>query len=363
MSTGLDFFDTVLLALLACICGVNVILLMSYTAGKFEARTKSAQNKADRPFWIVGCLASGSIWMIASLLLAGDFDIYSGNTYICILLKALFQYTFGYILWTNLIVYRLFRLYMVHAWIIKPLHAMAVLSLLQAPFLLYTFISLALNGSCIPRPDSNGYLTCTQSLDWNIALYTLAFSYLLGFVYLALKVRKVTGTFADLKRYIAFCGFSFLFLIFDASLNLSDSWTLITIRRFLCLFVFVIVAAQSWSIFWSVLLRKKLHKGLDNEDPRAVVMLPDESRPKVGALELTEDELLGGPIRRTTSISPTQFSAQHYSVRPGFTFAIWPREQVHDPFPLDTSAEAFERDLTETDRHRLPKGTMNLDFE
>lgn len=222
------------------------------------ARSRSAQNKADRPFWVLGCLISGTIWMISSLMLAGNFNIYNqdGTKYTCIMLKFVLQYTFGYILWINLIIYRLFRLFMVHAWVVKPLHAMVVLSILEAPFIIFSIAALSVESSCSGTRDSEKYMTCIQSMDWSIPFYCLALSYLIIFLYLTFKVSKITGTFKDLKRYITFCGLSFLFLIFDAWLYLSDNWQLITLRRLMCFLVFCIVTAQSWSIFWSVLIKR-----------------------------------------------------------------------------------------------------------
>ena len=370
MSSGLDFFDTVLLVFLAFVIGVNVILFMTYLAGKLASRSDmhteshSSSNKADRPFWIAGCMVSGSVWMASTLLLSGNFDIYGGaSSYICILLKGLFQYALGYILWTNLIVYRLFRLYMAHAWTKKPLHAMIVLGILEAPFLVYVSASMAMNSSCYPHADYHDYLTCAQGLDWNIALYTLSFCYLLLFIYLALKMQKITGTFVDLKRYIAFCGFSFVFLVFDACMYLSESWMLITVRRLLCLFVFAIVAAQSWTIFWSVLLRKRLRgKGAADDETEGVgVMIADTGRPRVAALEMTDDELLGGPIRRSQTITPSAYSSQHYSARPGLVIPVFPRDECDEPYPTNTSPALFDAQLTQSDRSRLAKGTIIRD--
>lgn len=320
------------------------------------ARSRSAQNKADRPFWIVGCLVSGSIWMISTLLISGDFNIYSKglSSYACVMLKIVLQYTFGYILWINLIIYRLFRLFMVHAWTVKPLHAMIVLSILQAPFLVFSIVALIAETNCAPVQDYAGYLTYTQNLDWSIPFYCLALSYLFVFSYFTLKVSKITGTFKDLKRYIFFCGLSFLFLIFDASMYLSDHWQLITLRRLLCFFVFIIVTAQSWSIFWSVLIRKRLKKPKEyNDGGEGSIMVIDEKSVKIGPPEFSEDELMGAPIRRTYSVNPGEYDTAHYSVRPGILMPVRPRESLNEIFIPEISE--FSEYLTSEDMERFEK--------
>lgn len=338
--SGLDYFDTVLMTLITGVCTLNLLLFIFYMISRMSekndimARSRSAQNKADRPFWVFGCLISGTIWMVSSLLLSGNFNIYyGGSQYICIMLKVVLQYTFGYILWINLIIYRLCRLFMVHAWTVKPLHAMIVLSILQAPFIVYSIADLAADSNCSVKRDMEEYSTCVPSMDWSIALYTMSFLYLILFVYLTVKVSKITGTFKDLKRYISFCGLSFLFLIFDASLYLSQSWNLITLRRLLCFFVFCIVTAQSWTIFWSVLIRKRVKKPKDcGNDGEGSVMVLDEKNVKVGPPELDEDELMGAPIRRTNSVNPNQYDTEHFSVRSGIFIPIKPREGINEVF-------------------------------
>lgn len=317
------------------------------------ARSRSAQNKADRPFWVFGCLISGTIWMVSSLLLSGNFNIYyGGSQYMCIMLKVVLQYTFGYILWINLIIYRLCRLFMVHAWTVKPLHAMIVLSILQAPFIVYSIADLAADSNCSVRSDTESYSTCVPSTDWSIALYTMSFLYLILFVYLTVKVSKITGTFKDLKRYISFCGLSFLFLIFDSTLYLTESWNLITLRRLLCLFVFCIVTAQSWSIFWSVLIRKRVKKPKDGGNyGEGSVMVLDERSVKVGPPEFDEDELMGAPVRRTNSVNPNQYDTEHFSVRSGIFIPIRPREGINEVFMPPITP--FSDYLTSEDIDRL----------
>lgn len=359
---GIDFFDSVLAALIAGVCSINLLLFLFYIITRMAenndvmARSRSAQNKADRPFWIVGCLVSGSIWMISTLLISGDFNIYSKglSSYACVMLKIVLQYTFGYILWINLIIYRLFRLFMVHAWTVKPLHAMIVLSILQAPFLVFSIVALIAETNCAPVQDYAGYLTYTQNLDWSIPFYCLALSYLFVFSYFTLKVSKITGTFKDLKRYIFFCGLSFLFLIFDASMYLSDHWQLITLRRLLCFFVFIIVTAQSWSIFWSVLIRKRLKKPKEyNDGGEGSIMVIDEKSVKIGPPEFSEDELMGAPIRRTYSVNPGEYDTAHYSVRPGILMPVRPRESLNEIFIPEISE--FSEYLTSEDMERFEK--------
>lgn len=358
--SGIDFFDSVLITLIAGVCSINLLLFLLYIISRITerdnlvARSRSAQNKADRPFWIVGCLISGTIWMVTTLILSGDFDIFqSDDSHAkCVLLKILMQYTFGYILWINLIIYRLFRLFMVHAWVVKPLHAMVVLSILQAPFIIFSVAAFATDTTCLPSSDIVGYWTCRQSIEWNVPLYCLAAIYLFIFVFFTIKVSRVTGTFKDLKRYIFFCGVSFLFLIFDASMNLSDSWTYITIRRLLCFFVFVIVTAQSWSIFWSVLLRKRVKKPKDFRDGGdGSIMILDEHKPQVGPLEINEDQLMGAPIRRTYSVEPSQYETEHYSVRSGIYVPTIPREGVDEFFNPDF--RFFSEKMTNEDNGRF----------
>lgn len=360
--SGIDFFDSVLITLIAGVCSINLLLFLLYMISRMSekndimARSKSAQNKADRPFWVVGCLISGTIWMISTLLLSGGFNIYNSNMtqYTCIMLKIVFQYTFGYILWINLIIYRLFRLFMVHAWVVKPLHAMVVLSILQAPFVLFSIIALSTDTKCLPMYDSDNYRTCTQSMDWSIPFYCLTSIYLIVFLLLTLKVSKITGTFKDLKRYIFFCGLSFLFLIFDAWLYLSDNWQLITLRRLLCFFVFCIVTAQSWTIFWSVLIRKRVKKPKDYSDGGdGSVMVIDEKSVKVLAPEYSEDELMGAPVRRSYGIDPSHYDTEHYSVRPGLYIPTRPRESINEIFMPKISA--FSDYLTNEDVDRLEK--------
>ena len=359
---GLDYFDSVLIALIAGVCTINLLLFIFYMISRMSekndisARSRSAQNKADRPFWVFGCLISGTIWMVASLLLSGNFNIYYGGTsqHMCIMLKVVLQYTFGYILWINLIIYRLFRLFMVHSWTVKPLHAMIVLSILQAPFIIYSIADLAADSDCSTRRDMESYTTCVPSMDWSIALYTMSFIYLFIFVYLTVKVSKITGTFKDLKRYISFCGLSFIFLIFDASLYMTNNWSIITIRRLLCLFVFCIVTAQSWSIFWSVLIRKRVKKPKEfGASGEGSVMVLDEKSVKVGPPEFNEDELMGAPVRRTYSVNPNQYDTEHFSVRSGIFVPIKPRESINEIFTPDSLV--FSEYLTSEDVDRLAR--------
>lgn len=357
--SGLDFFDSVLIALIAGVCTINLLLFIFYMISRMSeendimARSRSAQNKADRPFWVFGCLISGTIWMVSSLLLSGNFNIYYGGSQcMCIMLKVVLQYTFGYILWINLIIYRLCRLFMVHAWTVKPLHAMIVLSILQAPFIVYSIADLAADSNCSVRSDTESYSTCVPSTDWSIALYTMSFLYLILFVYLTVKVSNITGTFKDLKRYISFCGLSFLFLIFDSTLYLTESWNLITLRRLLCLFVFCIVTAQSWSIFWSVLIRKRVKKPKDGGNyGEGSVMVLDERSVKIGPPEFDEDELMGAPVRRTNSVNPNQYDTEHFSVRSGIFIPIRPREGINEVFMPPITP--FSDYLTSEDVDRL----------
>lgn len=358
--SGIDFFDSFLITLIAGVCSINLLLFLFYMITRMTekddvlARSRSAQNKADRPFWVIGCLISGSIWMISTLMISGDFNIYNNSltSYTCVMLKIVLQYTFGYILWINLIIYRLFRLFMVHAWTVKPLHAMVVLSILQAPFIIFSIVALVAETNCLPAEDYAGYLTCKQNLDWSVPFYCLALSYLLVFTYFTVKVSKITGTFKDLKRYIFFCGLSFLFLIFDASLYLSDNWQLITLRRFLCFFVFCIVTAQSWSIFWSVLIRKKVKKPKEyNDGGEGSIMVIDEKSVKVGPPEFSEDELMGAPVRRTYSVNPGEYDTEHYSIRPGILIPVRPRESINEIFTPDVTE--FSEYLTTEDIERF----------
>ena len=60
------------------------------------------------------------------------------------------------------------------------------------------------------------------------------------------------------------------------------------------MFVFCIVTAQSWTIFWSVLIRKRVKKPKDIGDSgEGSVMVLDEKSVKVGPPEFNEDELMG----------------------------------------------------------------------
>ena len=358
--SGLDYFDSVLIALITGVCTINLLLFIFYMISRMSekndvtARSRSAQNKADRPFWVFGCLISGTIWMVASVLLSGNFNIYYGGTSqnLCIILKVVLQYTFGYILWINLIIYRLCRLFMVHAWTVKPLHAMIVLSILQTPFIVYSIADLSADSNCGSRSDMESYSTCVPSMNWSIALYTMSFLYLILFVYLTVKVSKITGTFKDLKRYISFCGLSFLFLIFDASLYLTENWSLVTLRRLLCFFVFCIVTAQSWSIFWSVLIRKRVKKPKDSGSTGdGSVMVLDEKSVKVGPPEFDEDELMGAPIRRTNSVNPNQYDTEHFSVRQGIFLPAKPRESINEFYIPELYV--FSEYLTSEDVDRL----------
>lgn len=356
---GIDFFDQTLLALVAGVCSINFILFLIYLLNRIKerndiiAKSRSAQNKADRPYWVVGCLISGCLWMIGTMLLSGNYGIFSeDDLYLCIFLKYLVQYNFGYILWINLIIYRLIRLYMVHAWIVKPLHAIIVLSILMAPFLLFSGLAFGLNSNCVPVSGYNGFPYCRQSLEWNIAFYVISFLYLFVFVFFAFKVRQVTGTLKDLKRYITFCGVSFVFVVFDASMAFSDSGFYPIIRQLLCFFVILIVMLQSWSIFWSVLIRKKVKKPKDvASDSDSSIMVLDERRVKIGAPELTDEELMGGPIRRSSSVDPSQYNSDHYSVRQGVVIKVRPRESVTEIMVPDTSS--FMGVLTEEDLSHL----------
>lgn len=360
--SGIDFFDIVQITLVAGVCTVHLLLFIFYMISKISerddilAKSRSAQNKADRPYWVVGCLISGSIWMVATLLISGNFAIFEqGSSYLtCVSLKVVFQYTFGYILWINLIIYRLFRLYMVHSWVVKPLHAMIVLSLLMAPFIIYSIIALAFESNYLPSSDFEGIPTCSQSLEWSIPFYSLALLYMVVFIFLAVKVNQITGTFKDLRRYITFCGVSFVFLIFDASMNLTDHWKLITIRRLLCFFVFCIVTLQSWSIFWSVLIRRRVKKPKDcdnSSNGEGPIMVSDEKMVNINAPNFTEEELMGGPIRRTTNVDISDYDTEHCNVRQGARISTRPRESESEIMTPDISA--FTGALTSTDLNRL----------
>ncbi len=359
---GIDFFDQTLLALVAGVCSINLLLFLIYLINRYKerddivAKSRSSQNKADRPYWVVGCLISGSLWMIGTLLLSGNYEVFdSSETSLCVFLKYIIQYCFGYILWINLIIYRLVRLYMVHAWVVKPLHAMIVLSILMTPFLVYSSLALGLNSTCTPTPGYNGYLYCKQGLEWNVAFYVISLIYLLVFAFFAFKIRQVTGTLKDLKRYIAFCGISFMFVIFDSSMNFSDSGYYLIIRQVLCLFVILVVMLQSWSIFWSVLIRKSVRKPKSvNDYGNATVMVLDERRVKIGVPELSEEELMGGPVRRTSSVDPSQYNSDHYSVRPSVVVKVRPRESSTEVMVPDSSN--YMASLTSEDLAHL-KGT------
>ena len=364
---GLDFFDQVLLGAVGAVCTINFLLFLVYLLNRYKerndilAKSRSAQNKADRPYWVVGCLISGSLWMIGTVLLSGNYGFLLNESYLCLLLKYAIQYCFGYILWINLIVYRLIRLYMVHAWVVKPLHAMIVLSILMAPFLIFTILALSLNSTCVPTPGYNGYLYCHQSVEWNSAFYSLSLLYLLVFVFFAFKVRQVTGTLKDLKRYIAFCGVSFIFVIFDASMTFSQSDYYPIIRQALCLFVVLVVMLQSWSIYWSVLIRKNVKKPKSvNDDGDNSIMVLDERRVKIGAPELSEEELMGGPVRRTSSVDPSQYSSEHYSVRPGAVVKVRPRESSNEIMVPDSSS--YMASLTNEDLSHV-KGAERIVHE
>ena len=362
---GIDFFDQVLIALVAGVCSINLLLFIVYLINRYSerndmtAQSRNAQNKADRPYWVVGCLISGSLWMIGSLLLCGNYGIFQGSEYqLCVFLKYILQYSFGYTLWVNLSLYRLIRLFMVHAWVVKPLHAMIVLSALMAPFLILSGAALGLDKDCLPTPGYNGYIYCKQGMEWDLSFYILSLLYLVLFVFFALKVRQVTGTFKDLKRYITFCGISFLFVIFDASMSFSDMGYYPIIRQLLCLFVIIVVMLQSWSIFWSVLIRKKVRKPKSVDDGDGAVMVLDERKVRIGAPELTEEELMGGPVRRTSDVDPSQYNSDHYSVRPGVVVKVRPREGPNEIMVPDTGA--FMSTLTSEDLEHLDKGMETL---
>ena len=144
-------------------------------------------------------------------------------------------------------------------------------------------------------------------------------------------------------------------------MNLSEHWKLITIRRLLCLFVFCIITAQSWSIFWSVLIRKRVRKPKDySENGEGPIMVIDEKSVHIGALEYSEDELMGGPVKRTYSVDPSQYETEHFSVRPGTYLAIRPREGINEIFTPNISI--FCDSLTNEDLDRLenPKKFINV---
>ena len=122
----------------------------------------------------------------------------------------------------------------------------------------------------------------------------------------------------------------------------------------MCLFVFCIVTAQSWSIFWSVLIRKRVKKPKDfGASGEGSVMVLDEKSVKVGPPEFNEDELMGAPVRRTYSVNPNQYDTEHFSVRSGIFVPIKPRESINEIFTPDSLV--FSEYLTSEDVDRLAR--------
>ena len=120
------------------------------------------------------------------------------------------------------------------------------------------------------------------------------------------------------------------------------------------MFVFCIVTAQSWTIFWSVLIRKRVKKPKDlGNSGEGSVMVLDEKSVKVGPPEFNEDELMGAPVRRTYSVDPSQYDTEHFSVRPGIFVPIKPRESINEIFMPEILA--FADYLTPEDVDRLDK--------
>lgn len=115
---------------------------------------------------------------------------------------------------------------------------------------------------------------------------------------------------------------------------------------------------QSWSIFWSVLIRKKVRKPKSVDDGDGAVMVLDERKVRIGAPELTEEELMGGPVRRTSDVDPSQYNSDHYSVRPGVVVKVRPREGLNEIMVPDTGA--FMSTLTSEDLEHLDKGMETL---
>jgi hypothetical protein len=87
-------------------------------------------------------------------------------------------------------------------------------------------------------------------------------------------------------------------------------------------------------------------KGVNDAGDGSIMVL-DEHKIKIDAPELSEEELMGGPVRRTSSVDPSLYNSEHYSVRTNVVVKVRPRESSTEILVPDSSS--FMNSLTSED--------------
>lgn len=268
MHTPQTKFDVVLVVLGLGVIILNALLFLIYIVLRWRYRdVRIGARKADRPLWVAMVVSSGAFWMLASLQLTGCIMFVPPSRYSCVGLKYLLQYTFGYVLWTGAVVYRMIRLYLVYSVITRPLHAAATVACICAPFAVLSMVAMFTN-MMIPSGFATGSV-CMQGDLWNGLLFGMLGVYLSFYVFLLIRLLTVIGRLKGMKKYIIIAGLSFTFVLADAVLCIKRTYRNPLWRHLLMLLVIVLIAIQSWTVFGNVLVRTK-RKTTEDADEESV---------------------------------------------------------------------------------------------
>lgn len=215
-------------------------------------RISESLRRIDRPLWIGMTLASGAIWMVSTLVLAGTVDLIPLQLSMCIGWRWWAEYTAGYGLWVTLILYRTFRLWQAFVLARKPWHAAVVFLLLISPFLALSSVATILDVPMLAQ-DNQGGLVCEDALGWKIILHLLAFAYLPVTLYFWLKLRGATQSYAQLAPYFIFIYLAFVFMAVSMVVDIAAP-VAIEGRQALAAIAILVVVFYSitlWSMLWA----------------------------------------------------------------------------------------------------------------
>ena len=218
-------------------------------------REKYLPCRADRPLWIGFTIISGTVWLLSSMHLSGAVTAYPRSPLSCIITKYWAQYTLGYIFWISCILYRMIRLYMVMAMVKYPLHSVAVSAILLGPFIVISLVASFANNMTLRIHDVQTF--CHQGRVWEAVLHTASAAYFAVFLYLALRLRRVMGSFSDFRRYIWLCALSFFFFVIETATVVFRAWNHRRVRQTVLLLTLLVVLLHIWSLFFSIFVRKR----------------------------------------------------------------------------------------------------------
>lgn len=220
IGTGvMDYFIIVML-------GTTVIVAVAFFTGYLVKRSLSnkgafaPRSKADRPLWILGILLAAILWLTSSLLLYGSVNVsgISRSSTSLAAMKWLVQYAAGFMLWFNLVLYRIIRIYLRMTRIKTGWQPWSLLAVLQAPFVTVSLLALVV---ARVQFSPNGWLI--QSMGWNVAMILTVLAYATTFVYFTIKAGRVMERHHEMYRYVIFCGTSLVFPLYDLLCLLATS--------------------------------------------------------------------------------------------------------------------------------------------